>query len=561
MNYKELFAQQLYQACEEEVSFLNILQRIELPKHDSLGDYAFPCFDLAKVKRMAPHQIAKELVTDIHESAFEKVEAVGPYVNVFLNKKMVSTEVISRIVREGSEYGASNVGKGGAVTIDLSSPNIAKPFSMGHLRSTVIGNSLALIVEKVGYRPIRINHLGDWGTQFGKLITAYRKWGEEQKVREQTIKELLKLYITFHEKAESDNGLEDEGRKAFKELEEGNPEAVSLWRWFREESLKEFDRIYELMGITFDSTNGEAFYNDKMQSVIDLLEEKNLLVESRGAMVVELGESLPPCLIKKKDGATLYATRDLAAAIYRYETYGFSKALYVVGNEQSLHFKQLFEVLKKMGFDWADQMHHINFGMMLKDGKKMSTRKGKVVLLEEVLTEAIELAKVNIETKNPSLENKNAIAEQIGVGAILFHDLKNDRRNDIEFSLEDMLRVEGETGPYVQYTHARACSILRKGDFHSNDHIKGLEDEEAWSVVTKLLSFPNVIERAAAEYDPSQIAKFVLDLSRSFNKYYGQIRILDDPSCKQARLQLVSAVSIVLQEGLRLLGLHAPEEM
>ncbi|WP_283152970.1 arginine--tRNA ligase [Guptibacillus hwajinpoensis] len=561
MNYKELFAQQLYQACEEEVSFLNIMQRIELPKHDSLGDYAFPCFDLAKVKRMAPHQIAKELVSEIHEKVFEKVEAVGPYINVFLNKKMVSTEVISRILREGSEYGASKVGKGGAVTIDLSSPNIAKPFSMGHLRSTVIGNSLALIVEKVGYRPIRINHLGDWGTQFGKLITAYRKWGEEQKVREQTIKELLKLYITFHEKAESDNGLEDEGRKAFKELEEGNPEAVSLWKWFREESLKEFDRIYELMGITFDSTNGEAFYNDKMQNVIDLLEEKNLLVESRGAMVVELGESLPPCLIKKKDGATLYATRDLAAAIYRYETYGFSKALYVVGNEQSLHFKQLFEVLKKMGFDWADQMHHINFGMMLKDGKKMSTRKGKVVLLEEVLTEAIELAKVNIETKNPSLENKNAIAEQIGVGAVLFHDLKNDRRNDIEFSLEDMLRVEGETGPYVQYTHARACSILRKGDFHSNDHIKGLEDEEAWSVVTKLLSFPNVIERSAAEYDPSQIAKFVIELSRSFNKYYGQIRILDDPSYKQARLQLVSAVSIVLQEGLRLLGLHAPEEM
>ncbi|MBF0707071.1 arginine--tRNA ligase [Alkalihalobacillus hwajinpoensis] len=561
MNYKELFAQQLYEACEKEVSFLNIMQRIELPKHDSLGDYAFPCFDLAKVKRMPPHQIAMELVSEINQAVFEKVEAVGPYINVFLDKKMVSTEVISRILREGSEYGASKVGKDGAVTIDLSSPNIAKPFSMGHLRSTVIGNSLALIVEKVGYRPIRINHLGDWGTQFGKLITAYRKWGEDQKVREQTIKELLKLYIKFHEKAESDNGLEDEGRKAFKELEEGNPEAVSLWKWFREESLKEFDRIYELMGITFDSTNGEAFYNDKMQGVIDLLEEKNLLVESRGAMVVELGESLPPCLIKKKDGATLYATRDLAAAIYRYETYGFSKALYVVGNEQSLHFKQLFEVLKKMGFDWADQMHHINFGMMLKDGKKMSTRKGKVVLLEEVLTEAIELAKVNIETKNPSLENKNAIAEQIGVGAVLFHDLKNDRRNDIEFSLEDMLRVEGETGPYVQYTHARACSILRKGDFQSNDHIKDLEDEEAWSVVTKLLSFPNVIERAAAEYDPSQIAKFVLELSRSFNKYYGQVRILDGHTYKQARLQLVSAVSIVLQEGLRLLGLHAPEEM
>ena len=562
MNYKTLFGEQVYQACEEQISFQEIIQRIEQPKFENLGDYAFPCFDLAKQMRMSPKQIAADLASKIQHPQFEKVEAVGPYINVFLEKTSVAYEVIKTILDARSDFGTSNLGKNKAITIDLSSPNIAKPFSMGHLRSTVIGNALALITEKVGYRPIRINHLGDWGTQFGKLITAYRKWGNEAQVRQHTIKELLALYIKFHEEVQSDPSLEDEGRQAFKALEEGDQNAVALWKWFREESLQEFNRIYELMGITFDSTHGEAFYNDKMERVVNLLEEKNLLTESEGAMVVELeDDTLPPCLIKKKDGATLYATRDLAAALYRYETYGFSKALYVVGNEQSLHFKQLFEVLKKMGFEWAEHMHHINFGMMLKDGKKMSTRKGKVVLLEEVLNEAIELAKLNIEAKNPTLEDKNLVAEQIGVGAVLFHDLKNDRRNDIDFSLEDMLRVEGETGPYVQYTNARACSILRKGHYQDGDQAEMIQDDEAWSVITRLRGFPDVIARAAFEYDPSQLAKYVLDLSRSFNKYYGQVRILDDDSHKQARLQLVSAVSIVLTEGLRLLGLHAPIEM
>ncbi|MDP4551842.1 arginine--tRNA ligase [Alkalihalobacillus macyae] len=561
MKYKNLFAQELYAACYEKLGEEEIVQRIEKPKHEELGDYAFPCFDLARLEREAPNRIAVNIASRIHSPHFEKVEAVGPYINVFLEKETVAYEVVRKILQEGSHYGTSNLGKGGAVTIDLSSPNIAKPFSMGHLRSTVIGNALALILEKSGYRPVRINHLGDWGTQFGKLITAYRKWGNEAQVRQNTIKELLALYIKFHEEADLTPSLLDDGRKAFKSLEEGDPDAVALWKWFREESLQEFNRIYQLMGITFDSTNGEAFYNDKMQRVVELLEEKELLTESEGAMVVEVDDHLPPCLIKKKDGATLYATRDLAAALYRYETYGFNRALYVVGNEQSLHFKQVFKVLKKMGYEWADQMHHITFGMMLKDGKKMSTRKGKVVLLEEVLKEAIALAKENINSKNPSLKNKQIIAEQIGVGAVLFHDLKNDRRNDIDFSLEDMLRVEGETGPYVQYTNARACSILRKGQFESDESHNKIVDKEAWPVITRLNEFPKAIDRAVKEYDPSQVAKYVLDLSRSFNKYYGQIRILDDKTHLNARLQLVSAVSIVLTEGLRLLGLHAPEEM
>ncbi|TKD68794.1 arginine--tRNA ligase [Pseudalkalibacillus hwajinpoensis] len=562
MKYKELFAQELYVACDEQLTKEEIIRRIEKPKHEELGDYAFPCFDLARVQRTAPNKIATNMATRIYTPIFEKVEAVGPYINVFLEKGLVASEVVKKILEEGNYYGSSNIGDGGSVTIDLSSPNIAKPFSMGHLRSTVIGNALALILEKSGYRPVRINHLGDWGTQFGKLITAYRKWGNETQVRQNTIKELLALYIKFHEEAELTPALLDEGRKAFKSLEEGDPEAVALWKWFREESLKEFNRIYELMGITFDSTNGEAFYNNKMQRVVELLEKKNLLTESKGAMVVEVNDdTLPPCLIKKKDGATLYATRDLAAALYRYETYGFSQALYVVGNEQSLHFKQVFEVLKKMGYEWAEQMYHITFGMMLKDGKKMSTRKGKVVLLEEVLNNAIDLAKENINSKNPSLKNKQIIAEHIGVGAVLFHDLKNDRRNDIDFSLEDMLRVEGETGPYVQYTNARACSILRKGHFQKGEPFEQIKDKEAWPIITRLNEFPRTVERAAKEYDPSQVAKYVLELARSFNKYYGQIRILDDDTHLKARLQLVSAVSIVLTEGLRLLGLHAPEEM
>ncbi|MBN8209169.1 arginine--tRNA ligase [Bacillus sp. NTK071] len=561
VKYKDLFAQELYGACDEQLAKEEIVQRIEKPKYEKLGDYAFPCFDLARVQRTAPDKIASNIASRIQSPLFQKVVAVGPYINVFLEKESVASEVVNRILQEGCQYGSSNLGEGGAVTIDLSSPNIAKPFSMGHLRSTVIGNAIALLLEKSGYRPVRINHLGDWGTQFGKLIVAYRNWGNETKVRQNTIKELLTLYVKFHEEAESHPSLLDDGRKAFKSLEEKDPNAVALWKWFREESLNEFNRIYELMGITFDSTNGEAFYNDKMQRVVELLEEKNLLTESEGAMVVEVDENLPPCLIKKKDGATLYATRDLAAAIYRYETYGFKQALYVVGNEQSLHFKQVFEVLKKIGYEWAEQMNHITFGMMLKDGKKMSTRKGKVVLLEEVLKEAIALAEQNINTKNPSLKNKQVIAEQIGVGAVLFHDLKNDRRNDIDFSLEDMLRVEGETGPYVQYTNARACSILRKGHFQNGGPLEPIKDREAWPVITRLNEFPRAIERGVKEYDPSQVAKYVLELARSFNKYYGQIRILDDVTHLKARLQLVSAVSIVLTEGLRLLGLHAPEEM
>jgi arginyl-tRNA synthetase len=564
MNFKQELAAILHELLDQEISQTNLELMIEKPKNQELGDLAFPCFTLAKLKRKSPNLIAEELSKRINSPIFEKVEVVGAYLNFFLNKKTASEKVVNEIISQKGNYGALTFGNGGAVTMDMSSPNIAKPFSMGHLRSTVIGNSLALIVEKCGYKPIRINHLGDWGTQFGKLITAYQLWGDAEKVKQDPIKELLTLYIKFHKEAETNPSLEDQGRSWFKRLEEGDEQALKLWKWFRDESLKEFSRIYQLMNVEFDSYAGEAFYNDKMERVVKLLEEKQLLVESEQAQVVELTEEqLPPCLIKKSDGATLYATRDLAAALYRQEEYQFVQSLYVVGHEQSLHFKQLMAVLAKMGYDWSKQMHHIPFGLMLKDGKKMSTRKGKVVLLEEVLNESVAMARHNIEEKNPNLPNKDNVAKQVGVGAVIFHDLKNNRMNDIEFSLEEMLRFEGETGPYVQYTYARACSILRKANVNAELGALSYENtwEKEWKVTSLLMEFSPAIKRACINFDPSQVAKYIIDLAQAFNKYYAEVKILEDNPEQQARLALVYAVTEVLKEGLRLLGLEAPVEM
>lgn len=564
MNFKQELAAIVYELLDHELTMDELQLSIEKPKNDAHGDMAFPCFTLAKLKRKAPNLIAQELSEKVQSPNFEKIEVVGAYINVFLNKKTVSEKMIANLFEQKETYGKLALGNGGNVTIDMSSPNIAKPFSMGHLRSTVIGNALANIVEKAGYKPIKINHLGDWGTQFGKLIAAFKLWGDVEKIKQNPIKELLKLYIKFHDEAETNPELVDLGRNWFKELEDGNEEALSLWQWFRDESLKEFSRIYQLMHVDFDSFAGEAFYNDKMDRVVELLEEQHLLVESDQAQVVELHEEqLPPCLIKKSDGATLYATRDLAAAIYRKEHYDFDLSLYVVGHEQSLHFQQLKAVLEKMGYGWAKKMVHVPFGMMLKDGKKMSTRKGKVVLLEEVLKESISLAQQNIEEKNPNLANKDEVAKQVGVGAVIFHDLKNFRMNDIEFSLEEMLRFEGETGPYVQYTYARACSILRKGnwspeDYSKNDHAAW---DKEWKVISFLMEFPNAVKRACEQFDPSQVAKYVVNLAQAFNKYYAEVKILEDSDEQQARLALVYCVTIVLKEGLRLLGIEAPQEM
>ncbi|MGH1803900.1 arginine--tRNA ligase [Enterococcus gallinarum] len=563
MNNKQIVAQAIYAAVKEDLTLEQVSQLLENPKTAEHGDVAFPAFALAKVYRKAPQQIASELAEKIDPASFEKIEVVGPYLNFFMNKEVISEHVLQTVLKEKNHYGDQSIGNQQAVPIDMSSPNIAKPISMGHLRSTVIGNSIGFILEKIGYQPIRINHLGDWGTQFGKLIVAYKKWGSEEAVKKEPINELLRLYVEFHEQAESDKALEDEARAWFKKLEDGDQEATELWQWFRDESLQEFNKIYDMLEVSFDSLNGEAFYNDKMTEVVELLEEKHLLQEDQGAEIVDLtAYDLNPALIRKSDGATLYITRDMAAALYRKRTYNFAKSLYVVGNEQSYHFKQLKAVLKEMGFDWSDDMHHIPFGLITKDGKKLSTRKGKIVLLEEVLNEAIESAKEQITEKNPGLANKDEVAKQVGVGAVVFHDLKNDRLNNFDFTLEEVVRFEGETGPYVQYSHARAMSILEKAQFDpANAQALALNDAESWEVIKLIQRYPETILQAADKYEPSVIAKHAIKLAQAFNKYYANVKILAEDAQKDARLALVYAVTVLLKEDLRLLGLHAPDKM
>jgi len=563
MNNKEIVAKALHNALNEELSYEQIMQLLETPKSAEHGDVAFPSFSLAKIYHKAPQQIASELAEKIAPTNFEKIEVVGPYLNFFMDKAAVSEVIIGKVLQEKANYGNSTVGSKRNVPIDMSSPNIAKPISMGHLRSTVIGNSIAFIMEKIGYQPIRINHLGDWGTQFGKLIVGFKKWGSAEAVKEQPINELLRLYVQFHEEAETQPELEDEARAWFKKLEEGDQEATELWKWFRAESLKEFNKIYSMLEVSFDSFNGEAFYNDKMDEVVTLLEEKHLLTENRGAEIVDLSEyNLNAALIRKSDGATLYITRDLAAALYRKRTYDFAKSLYVVGNEQSNHFKQLKAVLKELGFDWSDDMVHVPFGLITQGGKKLSTRKGKIVLLEEVLNEAVNLAAQQINEKNPDLENREEVAKQVGIGAVVFHDLKNDRLNNFDFVLDEVVRFEGETGPYVQYTHARAMSILRKAEYVPDaTQMYQLNDKDSWEVVKLLQAFPDTVLTAAEKYEPSIIAKHAIHLAQAFNKYYAHVKILVDDQEKTARLALVAAVAIVLKEDLRLLGLHAPQEM
>ncbi|MDN6508677.1 MAG: arginine--tRNA ligase [Tetragenococcus halophilus] len=563
MNNKEVVAKIIFDVVKDDLTIEQVEHLLENPKSAEHGDVAFPTFSLAKIYRKAPQQIANDLAEKIEVTLFEKVEVVGPYINFFMDKKNVSHEVLTTVIEQGEHYGDFNIGNDDNVPIDMSSPNIAKPISMGHLRSTVIGNSIAFILQKVGYQPIKINHLGDWGTQFGKLITAYKKWGTEEEVRNNPIGELLRLYVEFHEKAEKDPSLEEKGRAAFRQLENNEQEAVSLWQWFRSESLKEFDKIYDMLGITFDSYKGEAFYEDKMDEIVELLEEKHLLKEDQGAEIVDLSAyDLNPALIKKQDGGTLYITRDMAAALYRKRTYDFAKSLYVVGNEQSYHFKQLKATLKEMGYDWSDDMVHIPFGLITKDGKKLSTRKGKVVLLEEVLNDAIQSAQNQIAEKNPSLENKEEIAKQVGVGAVIFHDLKNDRLNTFDFTLEEVVRFEGETGPYVQYTYARAMSILRKAGFTPDENKNyALDDEGSWEIVKFIQGYPEMILEAADKYEPSVVAKHAIRLSQAFNKYYGNTRILAEDKQQEARLALVYVVTVLLKEDLHLLGLQAPERM
>ncbi|BBA93570.1 arginine--tRNA ligase [Streptococcus ruminantium] len=562
MNQKQIIAERLA-AVLPSLEVEAVYALLEKPKSSEMGDIAFPAFSLAKVERKSPQAIAASIVETLDTTGFENVVATGPYVNFFLDKAGVSHKVLTDVISEKEHYGQLNIGQGKNVTVDMSSPNIAKPFSVGHLRSTVIGDALANIHEKLGYKPIRINHLGDWGKQFGMLIVAYKLWGDKAAVEADPISELLKLYVRINAEAEEKPELDDEARQWFKKLEDGDPEAQELWQWFRDESLVEFNRIYDKLGVTFDSFNGEAFYNDKMDEGIQILEDKALLQESKGAKIVDLESyNLPPALIMKTDGATLYITRDIATAMYRKRTYDFVKSIYVVGQEQINHFKQLKAVLKEMGFDWSDDMTHITFGLVTKDKKKLSTRKGNIILLEPTLDEAISRALAQIESKNPNLENKEKVAHAVGVGAVKFYDLKTDRDNGYDFDLEAMVSFEGETGPYVQYAYARIQSILRKANFAPEaDNDYKLADTESWEIIKHIQNFSNVVERAGDKFDPSLIAKYTINLAQAFNKYYAHTRILDESPERDSRLALAYATGVVLKEALRLLGVKAPEKM
>ena len=563
MDYKKQIAEILHTTLNSSLELDKIKQLIEVPKKDNLGDYAFPTFLLAKELHKAPNIIAQEVAAEINDKLFDKVQPVGPYVNFFMSKNTVSNDVINQVLIEDSNYGFYDEGQNKNVPIDMSSPNIAKPMSMGHLRSTVIGNAIANLLTKRGYHPIKDNHLGDWGTQFGKLIVAYKKWGNEEDVKKDPIKNLVSYYVKFHVEDVEHPELDDEARLWFKKLEDGDPEAQRLWKWFSEVSLKEFQRVYDLLDVQFDLYNGEAFYNDKMGAVIQELRDKNLLEESEGAQIVRLDEyNLSPAVILKSDGATLYITRDLTTAIYREHEFDFAKNLYVVGAEQTYYFKQVKAVLLKMGYTSAKNMHHIPFGLITVNGKKLSTRSGRIILLEEVLNDSIDLAKKMIEEKNPDLPDKEEVAREVGVGAVVFNDLKNERILTEDFNLEDILKFEGETGPYVQYTHARAQSILRKAaDVDLSDHEYNIDDEYAWGVVKQLEKFGAVIKDANDRFEPSVIAKYAVKLAQSFNKYYANSKILEKDDGLIARLGLVKSTQVVLKEALRLLGVKAPNQM
>jgi arginyl-tRNA synthetase len=558
MDSKQEVLALLKKEIKQEVTSL-----LEVPPDPSLGDYALPCFTLAKTYKKAPQDIAKDLAKKISSPLFDKVEAKGPYLNLFLNKKKLTQSIVNEVLKQQQKYGNSTLGKGKTVVMDISSPNIAKAFGIGHLRSTIIGNAIHHCLASQGYNVVRVNHLGDWGTQFGKLITAYKKWGKEKELAKDPIKYLLNLYVKFHQEAEKNQELEDEARDWFKKLEQGNQEARKLWKRFRDLSIQDFKNIYKLLGVKFESYEGEAFYNDKMEPVIKELKAKKLLELSEGAWIVNLEKyKMPPALIMKKDGATLYLTRDLAAAFYRKKIYKADKLVYEVGSEQKLHFQQLFKIIELMGYSWAKDCVHINHGLYLdQDRKKLSTRKGKTIFMEEVINEAISEVKKVIQEKNPALKNKEKVAHAVGVGAIIFGDVMNDRTNDIVFDMDKFLSFDGETGPYLQYTHARLRSILRKGKPSKKINLDQLDHDEV-QLIKHLGNFQQTIQESNSQYKPSILARYLLDLAQATNTYYVTHPILkSEEPLRSNRLTIISAVQVVLKKGLQLLNMEPLEEM
>ncbi|MFA7075284.1 MAG: arginine--tRNA ligase [Candidatus Izemoplasmatales bacterium] len=538
---------------------------VEEPKTSNLGDISIPVFSIVKILRRPMNEIAEDVVSALNNisvnSMFGSISRVGGFINITINRLAFSKEVINEKLNNVSNI--LSVGKNKTICIDYSSPNIAKPFSIGHLRSTIIGHSIGNILEKLGYNVVRINHLGDFGTQFGKIIYAYLNFGDKEKVDENPIEELVKLYVEFHEIAKENPEIEDKAREIFKELELGNPMYNKLWEHFREVSLAEYMKVYKMLDVHFDSYNGEAFYNDKMSNVVEELKDKSLLVKDEGAMIVDLGGEIPPALIQKSDGSTLYITRDLAALFYRKNTYNFDEVLYVVGNEQKLHFEQLRRVVQKMGYDFYQDIHHINFGLVLQEGKKMSTRKGKIVRLEDVLVEATNLSLEYINEKNPDLANKEEIAQKIGVSAIIFNDLKNYRTNDVEFNLRDMVNFVGQTGPYLQYTSVRISSVLEENSFDSaiidyelftNDH--------SFELIKAIAQYEGILLKAKEEYSPSVLAKYLLSLASYFNSFYAKEKIMvEDLKERNTKLCLISIIRNILDEGMKLLGMQVIKKM
>lgn len=550
----------------EGVEPSDIESSVEVPPNYDLGDYALPCFKFAKVMRKSPNIIAEELAKELGESDyFGKVENVGGYINFFVNRELLAETVLKEVHDKKESFGKSEMGSGKNIVIDYSSPNIAKSFHVGHLRSTVIGNSLYRIYKHLGYNAIGINHLGDWGTQFGKMICAYKKWGDDEAIKKEPIKALQALYVKFHDECEKTPELEDEGRAWFKKLEDGDEEAKRIWKWFVDMSLEEFERIYKLLDVKFDYYTGESFYEDKMEAAIELMKEKGVAKESEGALVVDLEEhNMPPCLIVKSDGTTIYATRDITAALYRKETFDFEKAIYITDYAQNLHFQQWFKVIELMGYEWADKLIHTPFGRVSTEEGKLQTRKGNVILLDELLSKSIEKVRELITEKNPELENQEETARQIGIGAVIFNDLSNGKIKDVVFNWDRMLSFEGETGPYVQYTHVRAKSVLRKAGAEISQDVdySKVADSDSADVIRMLQSFPETVVAAMEKNEPSFIARHIVDLAQSFNKFYHECPILSaDEETKAARLLVVDSVASVLKTGLYLLGIEAPEKM
>ena len=565
MDFVKGIAQAIAQAAELEVS--DIETAVEIPDDTKMGDYAFPCFRLAKTLRKAPPLIAQDIVSKLVKPDFvSDIQVVGAYINFYVDKSVYVKNILTKVLEEKGDYVNSELVKGKTVVLDYSSANIAKPFHIGHLRSTAIGNALYNIYKTLGYKCVGINHLGDWGTQFGKLIVAYKKWGNKEAVEKDDIKELSRIYVKFHQEADKDPSLNDEARAWLVKMQEGDKEALDLWKWFCDISMLEFNRIYKRLGVSFDSYAGESFYNDKMAAVVEEIKEKNLLTESQGAQIVDLEKyNMPPCLILRSDGGTLYPTRDISAAIYRKETYDFDKCIYITALDQNLHFAQWFKVIDLMGYEWAKDLVHVPFGLVSLGDGKLSTRQGHVVPMEDILNQSVEKTRGIIESKNPNLENKEAVAEEVGIGAIIFDDLYNSRIKNVVFDLEKMLSFEGETGPYAQYTHARACSILRKAGV---DSIEGsvdttlLTDEASVNVCKALDEFPAKFVDAAEKNEPYIITRHIIEICKAFNKFYNENNIMNsEGELKKARLAVVMAVRDAIQKGLETIGLKAPEQM